>query len=167
MGRKRIYTDEERKQRQREAVKKWEKTTPKGRACHLLQTYKQFDRKYNRGEGNLTSEWIVENIFSKPCAHCGKTGWQVIGCNRLDNSKPHTIDNVEPCCKECNSNLNHRDLSLIVYQYTLGGELVGIYSSTREVERRLGYCHKEISACCNGKRKNNYKGFQWSYTKIN
>lgn len=26
-------------------------------------------------------------------------------CNRIDNSKPHTKDNVEPCCKSCNSRL--------------------------------------------------------------
>ena len=79
--------------------------TPIGRASNLLNTYNQNDKKYNRGRGDLTSEWIVERIFSQPCVHCGKKGWQVIGCNRIDNSKPHSKDNVEPCCPKCNKNL--------------------------------------------------------------
>lgn len=78
---------------------------PMGRAHNLLSSYKCEDKKHNRGKGDLTAKWIVDNIFSKPCKYCGKTGWDVIGCNRLDNSKPHTKDNVEPCCKECNKKL--------------------------------------------------------------
>lgn len=76
-----------------------------GRACRLVHNYNVADKKYGRGKGNLTGKWVYDNILFKPCAHCDKEGWQVIGCNRLDNSKPHTKDNVEPCCKECNSKL--------------------------------------------------------------
>lgn len=90
---------------QNEYKKEYDKT-PMARANKLLGAYKAADRKRGRGEGDLTARWIVENIFTKPCAHCGKTGWKVIGCNRLDNSKPHTMDNVEPCCYECNVKLN-------------------------------------------------------------
>lgn len=75
------------------------------RAKGLLQAYNKEDIKRGRGKGDLTAQWIIDNIFSKPCVHCGKEGWQVIGCNRLDNSKPHTKDNVEPCCFECNIKL--------------------------------------------------------------
>ena len=150
MNRKSILTEEEKKNRQLEACKKWywshkefknerqkewykenaEKRseynkkwreehkeydrerrrkyndTPIGRASSLVNKYKGEDKKHNRGIGDLTKEWIVENIFSKPCVHCGKTGWKVIGCNRLDNSKPHTKDNVEPCCFDCNRKLH-------------------------------------------------------------
>lgn len=77
-------------------------STQKGRATKLLYMYNQSDIRKNRGKGDLTPEWIVENIFSKPCVHCGETDWHKIGCNRLDNSKPHTMDNVEPCCGHCN-----------------------------------------------------------------
>lgn len=80
--------------------------TPMGRASMLLCAYNYADKKRGRGNGDLTAEWIVENIFSKPCAHCGISGWKVIGCNRLDNNKPHTKDNVEPCCGKCNVSLN-------------------------------------------------------------
>lgn len=84
------------------------KITPNNRAHNLLSAYNQSDKKHNRKKGDLTAKWIVENIFSKPCVHCGKTGWNIIGCNRLDNSKPHTMDNVEPCCKECNKKLSRK-----------------------------------------------------------
>ena len=80
--------------------------TPMGRASYLNSMYKQSDKKANRGECTLTAKWIVDNIFSKPCKHCGKTGWKIIGCNRLDNDKPHTPDNVEPCCFECNCKIS-------------------------------------------------------------
>lgn len=88
--------------------KKWRKTKY-GRATMLLSAYKQADKNTKRGECTLTSQWIVENIFTKPCAHCGETDWRKIGCNRLDNSKPHTPDNVEPCCLNCNLKLEHNN----------------------------------------------------------
>lgn len=43
----------------------------KSRASKLLHSYKREDEKYGRGKGDLTSQWIVENIFTKPCVHCG------------------------------------------------------------------------------------------------
>lgn len=145
MGRKRIYTEEEKvKNRERakewywknkekalERIKEWAKEnaehrseylkeyrknhkeeakewykTKKGRASYLLQNYRREDRKYNRGDCDLTVEWIIDNIFSKNCAHCNETDWRKIGCNRLDNSKPHTMDNVEPCCYKCNCKIH-------------------------------------------------------------
>lgn len=78
-------------------------STPIGRATHLLSDYKRKDKKYNRGDCTLTSQWIVDNIFSKPCHYCGESDWHKIGCDRIDNSKAHTEDNVVPCCSECNT----------------------------------------------------------------
>lgn len=88
----------------RELERKYRKT-PMGRASSLLKTYNKSDKRHNRGKGDLTAKWIVENIFSKPCAHCGIIGWEIIGCNRKDNALPHTKNNVEPCCKLCNCRL--------------------------------------------------------------
>lgn len=73
-----------------------------GRALRLAYHYKSEDEKHNRGESTLTPEWIIENIFSKPCHYCGEADWKKIGCDRIDNSKPHTPDNVVPCCAKCN-----------------------------------------------------------------
>lgn len=81
------------------------------RAKKLISNYNASDIEHFRGKGDLTADWIIENIFSKPCAHCGKEGWDVIGCNRLDNNKPHSKENVEPCCKECNNKLHRTDIT--------------------------------------------------------
>lgn len=111
MGRKKcILTEEESRLRHIEYVKKWQ-STPKGRASHLLNSYKQSDKLAQRGECTLTAQYIVDNIFSKSCVHCGETDWKKLGCNRLDNSKPHTPDNVEPCCFRCNTRLPRNILS--------------------------------------------------------
>lgn len=138
--------------------------TQKGRASTLLNAYNNKDRKLGRGIGNLTSDWIVENIFPKPCVHCGKTDWRKIGCNRLDNSKPHTTDNVEPCCKECNDKLHKEEISKEVYQYTIDGELVNVWSSTKECGRN-GYCQSGVANCAIGKQKI-HKGYKWSYIPL-
>ena len=98
--------DDEWIKKHQENTKSWREKNPiKYRASNLVSAYKQQDRKYDRGENDLTAKWIIENIFTQPCVYCGKTGWDVIGCNRLDNSLPHTMDNVEPCCAECNKKL--------------------------------------------------------------
>ena len=77
-------------------------STPKGRAVILVGGYKALDKKYGRGECTLTPEWIVEHIFSQPCHYCGKTDWHELGCDRIDNTLPHTPENVVPCCYDCN-----------------------------------------------------------------
>lgn len=161
------YCQEYRKNR-REITRKQDqerRQTPIGRAAYLCKGYKREDKKYNRGKCTLTAEWIVDNIFSKPCAHCEKTGWQIIGCNRIDNSKPHTPDNVEPCCEECNKDLAGIEKRKMVYQYTIEGELVRIWPCIMEAEKELGFGHSHISDCCNGKRKT-ANGYRWSYNLL-
>lgn len=76
--------------------------TQKGRALNLIGGYRKNDKKANRGECTLTAKWIVEHIFSQPCIYCGETDWTKLGCDRKDNSLPHTPDNVVPCCYSCN-----------------------------------------------------------------
>lgn len=89
--------------------REWRKTKY-GRASSLLYAYKQKDKLHNRGECDIDAKWIVDNIFTKPCVHCGETDWHKLGCNRLDNTKAHTKDNVEPCCMKCNNELNYDNI---------------------------------------------------------
>lgn len=132
MGRKRKYqTEEERIAAQRESKRRYQRkyrkshpdydvewrlankehiaeykaeyrSTLLGRAKILVGSYNQSDKKHNRGECTLTAEWIVEHIFNQPCHYCGETDWKELGCDRIDNSLPHTPDNVVPCCRHCN-----------------------------------------------------------------
>lgn len=125
--------------------------TPMGRASRLVGNYNQADKKANRCQGDLTAQWLVENILFKPCAHCGKEGWDVIGCNRLDNSKPHTKDNVEPCCEECNRELYYKEHEQKVGLYSLEGKLLRVFNCMKSCEKELGITHSIISDCCNNK----------------
>lgn len=151
------------KERLAKRLLEWLKTK-KGRASHLINSYKRNDKKYNRGECTLTPEWIIEHIFTQPCAHCGETDWRELGCNRLDNSLPHTPDNVEPCCLKCNLKLEGKEKSKPVYQYTLDGELVKVWKSTLECGKN-GFIQTNISACCLGKRKT-ANGYRWTYEPL-
>ena len=153
MGRKKKYNTK------KDAKKAW-RNTPYGRASYLVTNYRKMDELNGFGKDscNLTSQWIVDNIFSQPCKHCGKTGWQIIGCNRLDNSKPHTIDNVEPCCKECNVELEQPKKAMARID-KITGEILEIYESYMEA-RRNGYTHADSVA--KGKRKQE-KGYIFEY----
>lgn len=90
------------------------------RELHLLQGYKRIDRNKNLIY-DLTVEWMKENITSKSCTYCGET--EDLGCDRIDNLKGHTKDNVVPCCKTCNyvrnnlfSNEEMKLLGLVIRQ---------------------------------------------------
>lgn len=85
-------------------------THPLNWAKSIVNNYKKMDRE--RGfdpNQTISAEWFLQNIAYRPCAHCGLQAIGLIGCNRLDNTKGHTIDNVEPCCFKCNARENIRD----------------------------------------------------------
>lgn len=64
----------------------------------LLRNYQSIDRKKGF-KCTITPEFLAE-LIKKPCIYCGDTNR--IGADRIDNSKPHTPDNVNPCCADCN-----------------------------------------------------------------
>ena len=78
--------------------------TKNGRAVSLNNRYKGEDKR--RGfdvSNNISSKWIVDNIFSgQKCVYCGDQDWTHLGCDRIDNSKPHTADNCVCACYICN-----------------------------------------------------------------
>ena len=49
-----------------------------------------------------------------------------------------------------------------IAQYTLDGELVKVYDSTREAQRQTGFAHNNISFCARGKCKQ-MNGFVWRF----
>ena len=151
---------DENKERASETRSKY-RNTPMGRACKLYWKYNKMDKDAGRGLGDLTPEWIASNILTKPCAHCGESDWHNIGCNRLDDSKPHTMDNVEPCCYKCNVKLAVKDISKKVCQLTLTDELVKIWDSISEVGRN-GFSRSSVSRCCNN-IKESYENFKWQF----
>jgi len=76
----------------------------KDKISKMLSAYRIKDKKHNR-VFNLSKEFFKENIISKPCYYCGST--KNIGCDRIDNSRGHTEDNVIPSCYICNTVRNN------------------------------------------------------------
>lgn len=126
--------------------------TQMGRAQNQIQTYKLMDEKNGFGKDKIdfNARWIVENIYTKPCPHCGETDWHKLGCNRLDNSKPHTIDNVEPCCFHCNCTLNGKEQSERISQWAV--ENLKRKERPEISERLKGKKRPDISSALTGRK---------------
>lgn len=164
------YRENNREKRKESVAKNYRKTKEtnpiKHRAKILLDNYRHQDKIHNRGKGDLTVDWVIEQI-QKGCTYkdqCGTTDWRKIGLNRKDNSLPHTKANCEPCCKKCNDRLHSEENKIPVYQYTLDGLLVGIWKSASDVENELGYSQSLIQRICSGNGKSAY-GYIWSYNE--
>ena len=92
-----------------------------------------------------------------------------------DGSIDESKSNLEWCTNKYNSNYgtsrnkikerltNSKTMSKQVGQYSRDGVLLGIFPSTKEIQRLFGYSNSHISACCLGKRKTAY-GYVWKYT---
>ena len=80
------------------------RNTPEKRAERLVSDYKNDDKKNNRPGFNITTQWILENVFSgQKCIYCDCDDWTKLGLDRIDNSLAHTIDNVVVSCGRCNN----------------------------------------------------------------
>lgn len=176
LAKSKLYTEEHKD----ELRKKWKEyrkknkdkiyeteNTPYNIAKRRLKTYNRMDLANFGCLGNLTAEWIRDNILSKPCVHCGESDYHKIGCNRIDNSKPHTMDNVEPCCYICNTKLYYKTKMKTVYQYDIEDNLINVWKSANEAARELCIHQQHITNCCNKKPHNKtYKGYKWSYEPL-
>lgn len=106
----RIYNEKNRdiinkKQREYDAIYY---DTPRGRSAYLLSGYRNLDKKFNRGECTITQKWILENIFTSSCTYCGESDWKKLGCDRIDNTLPHTPENCICACLNCNNQRSNR-----------------------------------------------------------
>lgn len=179
-------TEEERQEARRKSRKKWKDAhkeydslyyennknsildyhkeygkTQMGRAQSQRGQYKRMDIR--NGFGNVIdfdARWIVDNIYTKSCAYCGETDWHKLGCNRKDNNKPHTKDNVEPCCFKCNVKLAAEDFSKkkstpLDQIDSITGEVLRTFKNTSECIMN-GFTHTD--AVARGDRKTD-KGY--------
>lgn len=82
---------------------KKQRATKENRARALSRDYLYTDK----GRGfdttrNIDKQWILDNILNSKCVYCGDSDWKHLGADRIDNTKPHTPDNVVCACGLCN-----------------------------------------------------------------
>lgn len=77
----------------------------RNKASKMISTYKCLDKQRGFVPCDITIDWMIENIFHKSCVYCGDT--HKLGCDRMDNDKGYTMDNVVPCCYTCNTVRNN------------------------------------------------------------
>lgn len=82
-----------------------ENVNVRAKASKMISSYKCKDIKNGVSVCDIDINWMINNILTKPCTYCGDV--YRIGCDRIDNSKGHTKDNVVPCCIECNTARNN------------------------------------------------------------
>ena len=110
-------------------VKKYKeerKGSQKSRALDLVHNYKTTDKRKNINGFDLTSDYIIDNIFSSKCVYCGDSNWRHLGCDRIDNTKGHTKDNTVCSCGLCNRERQYEKMSVeefIEYRKTHPREL--------------------------------------------
>lgn len=83
-------------------------STINGRAHRLRISYQTMDKRKGL-VCTLTSEWILEHILKSQCVYCGCSDWKELGCDRIDNSKAHTPENVVCSCWTCNNKRGLKD----------------------------------------------------------
>lgn len=186
---KKYNTEEERIQARRDSRKRWRDKNKKynteyyvlnkqeileyhkcysktqmGRALGQIGQYRRMDRRNGFGDViDFDAKWMIENIYTKKCSHCDETDWHKLGCNRLDNSKPHTKDNVEPCCEKCNTKLaaiynsTHLVKGLVDQIDKTTGEVIKTWRCVYDAVKE-GFYHAD--AVVRGERKQD-KGFIW------
>jgi hypothetical protein len=87
----------------------------RNKASKMIASYNNKDKKRGYEKSDLTIDWFIENIFKKTCIYCNDT--ERIGADRVDNSKNHDMNNIVPCCYECNvarsNNFTHKEMLTI------------------------------------------------------
>lgn len=77
-------------------------TQMRDKAQKLLARYNSLDKEKFEVVNDLTTEWLMENIIKSECIYCGEKNWNRLGCDRIDNTKPHNKDNIVCSCGRCN-----------------------------------------------------------------
>ncbi len=159
-----------------ELIRSYRKTK-KGLASGILSHQRATSKK--RGHPapayNLKQlhHWIGQQCnFEKLYADWVKSGYQTLdrpSCDRLDDYKPYTLENLRVVTWAENNSRSHADMksgvnnkqAKMVVQHK-GVDFVAKYHSVSEAARRTKATHAGISRCCNAKQDHS-AGFQWSF----
>ena len=146
------------------ASNKWMKPTPNAYG-YLVITLSDNDNKIKT---YLHHRVVYESVTSQPIPD----GLDVNHINEIKTD--NRFENLNLMTRKENNNhgthnervrktnTNNPKMSKQVAQYDMEGNLIQVWSSTREVQRQLGFGSGNISSCCTRKLKSAY-GFIWRY----
>ena len=122
--------------------------------------------KDGKQKKHLIHRLVAKHFVDNPCNYPE--------VNHKDEDKTNNrIDNLEWCNhlynmnygevkeKISNAKINNPNISKVVYQYSKDGSLIQMWESAEEIERKLGYCARDIRLCCQTQKGSAY-GFIWS-----
>lgn len=91
--------------------------TKEGLATQKAASYYHQDKRKGRdlGQFNITKDYIIEHIFSSKCIYCGESDWRKLGCDRIDDKKAHSQDNVVCSCYNCNIDRMYKKMTVDEY----------------------------------------------------
>jgi hypothetical protein len=123
---------------------------------------------------NELTVWLYENRFKELYDTWKNSNYEkdlTPSCDRLDNSKGYSLDNIELVTWKENNKRAYSDRKCgnikqglkPVSQYSKSNELINNYHSICEAERQTKIVKTSISACCSGKLKT-AGGYVWKYT---
>lgn len=127
----------------------------------LSKNGKPYEKRINR----LVAEAFIPNPNNLPCVN-----------HKDENKLNNNVSNLEWCTylynntygtrikRQTEKQLNRKDCSKAVVQFTLDGQYINTYPSTKEAWRQTGVSRSHISDCCNHYR-NVYQtqGYRWAW----
>ncbi len=149
----------------------------------LAQIYSR-QRRASRRRGHLPPSYTNDElkawakkqpIWTNLFGNWKKSGYKtelIPSCDRDDDYKSYTLDNIKLKTWEENNTKGHNDRkegrnnkhSKAVLQYNKEGVFIKEYHSIKQAERETGIHNGHISVCCKGlKRHQTAGGFKWAY----
>ena len=154
--------------------------TKKGMIGKIYDNQKLTSKHRGHPMPSYTKKELREWMYSQSKFHelydkwkaSGYDRWLKPSCDRIDDYKPYTLDNLQLMTWQENKDKGHRDrrnginnkYNVAVLQLTLDGEYITEYYSLREAERQTGISHASIYQNCRGIRKT-AGGYVWKYKK--
>lgn len=138
---------------------------------YYIVSLRDYNHKSHEGKiHRLVAKAFIPNLQNKPFIdhiNGNKTDNRVENLRWAtpmeNNNNPNTIVNMRGI--QNGRQLNRKDQSKIVYQYTLDGKLINVYPSASEAARQMGCSFTTISKVCRGKR-NKALNYKWTYEQF-